>query len=1153
MGKRKTPGQPEGRSGLFVRSRSRRRSGLVLGRFLAEEADKVPYRGEQQDRAHEILKHWAKMEKDGHLARKETSLDADFLHQVFGEGLGYRLATEDPSDYQLERSFTVPGGGVADAALGNFAVGQTLCPLVVVELKDAGVDLDRDRFSGRTPVQQCWDYLNTLPDCPWGIVSNFITFRLYHRNKTPLAYEEFRLQELRDRKRFLDFYCLFERGGLVRPPVGRYLRALHLLERTESRQREVGDELYDQYSENRLRLIEHLHFKLRKGLDEAIFIAQRILDRIIFVAFCEDRDLLPANSIERAYSTLPPFTKVTNPRWRNFLDLFHAVDKGHPTLLGLEKGYDGGLFAHHPEVDDLQLDDDWTRFFQTIGTYDFRDEVNVDVLGHLFERSVAELEKLRQGGVFSLRAAAGPEPAMRKSAERKRFGIFYTPPDFTRFLVSQTLEEIVRQRWDAVRETHGLEAERIESAEPSAAVAAFWRDAFAALRTIKVCDPACGSGAFLIEGYDALDRAYTRAVDQLLIHEGPAADGLEERIPELILSENLYGVDLSPQAVEITQLALWIRSARREKFLTDLSRNVVWGNSLVSDRSVDPQAMVWEETFPDVFGRAGQGGFDCVIGNPPWERMKLQEREFFAFSAPEIAGAVSAATRRKLIEDLQQSNPELHQRYVQAQQAADVALAHVRQSGNFPRTAKGDINTYVLFAELAQRIVAPAGRVGLLVPSGIATDNTTREFFSDLIQSQALIGLYDFENRRRHFPDVDSRFKFSMLVFSGKETKTRAVDFVFFAHQMEDLEERSRHISLSAKDLALLNPNTHTCPIFRSRRDAELTKAVYRRVPILIDKSRREGGNPWGIQYVRMFDQTNDAELFRTAEELHHEGFRLEGNRWRKGKRVFLPLYEAKMVQAYDHRAASVVVDTENWVRQGQTEATTPVLHQNPEFLAQPRWWVEQAEVDKALGGRIRPAYLCYKDVTSATNQRTMIAAWIPHVAVVNSAPLVLTGEGIGPRREACLLANLNALALDFLARQKVGGVHLNFFIVNQLPIFPPDRYQERCPWNQRQTLEKWVSDRVLKLTCTADDVQPLAEAAGFDPPVHKWRPSERVDLMAELDAAYFLLYQLARDDVQYVLGTFQRLRAGDEPAERLFADEDSILEAYDRLSEAAG
>ena len=205
------------------------------------------------------------------------------------------------------------------------------------------------------------------------------------------------------------------------------------------------------------------------------------------------------------------------------------------------------------------------------------------------------------------------------------------------------------------------------------------------------------------------------------------------------------------------------------------------------------------------------------------------------------------------------------------------------------------------------------------------------------------------------FPTWTARFKFCVLLFGGRETKVKSADFVFFAHRVEDLESRRRHIVLTAKDLALLNPNTRTCPIFRSRRDAELTKAVYRRVPVLIDRSRNEGGNPWGIRFFTMFHQTNDAELFRTAEELHALGLKLEGNRWRKGKKVFLPLYEAKMVQAYDHRAAGVVIEPGNWVRQGQTEPTTPVLHQNPEFVVQPRWWVDEAEVNAALGGKLRP------------------------------------------------------------------------------------------------------------------------------------------------------------------------------------------------------
>src|SRR5262249_49202703 len=193
---------------------------------------------------------------------------------------------------------------------------------------------------------------------------------------------------------------------------------------------------------------------------------------------------------------------------------------------------------------------------------------------------------------------------------------------------------------------------------------------------------------------------------------------------------------------------------------------------------------------------------------------------FFAFSAPKIAGAVSAAKRRQLIAELERKNPELFSLYTHAKEAAERTLAHVRASGEFPLTAKGDVNTYMLFAELARKIVAPIGRVGLLVPSGIATDNTTREFFAELMASKALISLYDYENKLPFFPDVHRSLKFCTLIFGGADVKNSAADFVFFARRLSELEDKNRHIPLSNKDIALLNPNTHTCPIFRTRRDA---------------------------------------------------------------------------------------------------------------------------------------------------------------------------------------------------------------------------------------------------------------------------------------------------------------------------------------------
>lgn len=854
---------------LFIEAERERHPRLFIRRMLAQEADRAPWEENSPEaRAWEILKHWADLAEQGHLGQKETSLDSEFLEKIFGDALGYQTITENPESYHREKQFTVPGAGPADGALGKFSSGADLKPLAIIELKGANTDLDHDKSSGRTPVQQLWDYLNQLPDCPWGILSNYVTIRLYHRDAPQRAYEEFLVQEFRDKNRFRQFYYLFSREGLLGNLI-RKSRALELLRRTKERQKEVGPELYDEYSRQRLELIAHLVSDLKLPQNDAIHIAQKILDRILFVAFCEDRALLPERTIERMYSQLPPVYKATNPRWQNFKALFGFLDEGKPEQ-GIP-GYNGGLFASDPLVDDLELDDKWTHFFNSVGKYDFREEVNVDVLGHLFEQSVTELEKLRIVGLFGKQPGADGEPMMLKSAQRKRFGIYYTPPDFTLLIVESTLGEAIRERVDPLED---------------------YREKIAALRKLKVCDPACGSGAFLIAAFDAMEATYFEILRIAAADGDEEAETLLPEVPDWILKDNLYGVDLSPEAVEITQLALWLRSARKGRKLSDLSQNIVCGNSLVRDPAIDPRAIDWPATFPTVFD--AQGGFDVVIGNPPWERMKLQEREFFSLAAPDIASAVSAADRRKKIAAVEAGNPELWARYEAAQQSAARNLDYVRQSGEYPFTGRGDVNTYMVFAELARKIVAPQGRVGLLVPSGIATDDTTKHFFNDLVEKQALIALYDFENRDKVFPDVDGRFKFCVLLMNGAARRTPEADFVFFARRVEELNDPKRHIPLSAKDLKLLNPNTGTCPIFRSRKDAQLTKAIYRRVPILIDKSRREGGNPWGIKFVRMFDHDAAAELFCDQRSLESKGFKLRLSRWERRKDRYLPLYEEK-------------------------------------------------------------------------------------------------------------------------------------------------------------------------------------------------------------------------------------------------------------------
>jgi len=1193
---RRAPKATDG-SHLFVHHehaharRIRRQRALFIPRMLeaaASGVQGVQLAGPAQDHAYAIAVRWADLESSGELAKhKETSIDTQFLDQLFGEGLDYQLKTNSPTAWHLEHKFTVPGVGTADAAIGEFPAAKS--PTVVIELKDGRTDLDRDKSSGRTAVQQCWDYLNAMPQCAWGIVSNFATIRLYHRSKGALAYEEFTLQELRNRKRFNEFYVLFERGGLLPSKLSQAPRAAALLQQTEKRQKEVGDELYESYRFQRLRLIEHLKTVHRRPLDESIRVAQKLLDRIIFIAFCEDRDLLPERCLERAHDAVGAFSRVTNPRWQNFLGLFQAIDKGSQGLPPID-AFNGGLFANDPEVDDLSLDDDpWTTGFKGFGTFDFSEEVNVEVLGQLFERSITELEKLRIGGLFALKAniegvpengsrqpKAGktkakaskkeadesPLSKMPKSAQRKRFGIYYTPPAFTGLIVERAVDALIRDRFAALAVQHQVDPEARDNPDPKKLLA-YWTACLTALKSVTVCDPACGSGAFLIRAYDALDAHY-KAVVHGLAGAGEPADSvlqIEDSIPDLILNHNLYGVDLSREGVEITQLALWIRSARKGKTLADLSRHIIHGNSLIADTTVDPKALDWHKQFPSIFGEGGAGGFSCVIGNPPWERVKVQDREFFSLTDPVTAGAVSASDRRKRIAAMPNVNPELHGSYLAARDHAQKMLDYARNSGRYPLTGKGDVNLYMLFAELARSLVAPDGLAGILVPSGIATDDTTKEFFSGLMDDKRLVSLYDFENRDKVFEDVDGRFKFTALIFGGEDRKTEQADFVFFAHSVDETaaSHKLRHIALTAADMALFNPNTKTCPIFRSRRDADLTKAIYQRVPILIDENRRQGGNPWEIKFFTMFHQTNDADHFKPGEYWEKLKYKLTGNVYAKGKKRALPLYEAKMVQAFDHRAASVLVEEDNWVRQGQKAETMPVQHQNPEFAAMPRWWVAENAVDAVTEGRKRDWLLGYKDITSATNERTMIAAFLPWVAVVNSAPLMFPGEKIAARAECCLLANLNASVFDFVARQKVGSVHLNFFIVQQLPALRPDTYADKCPWSKRETLEAWISERVLKLTCTAEDMVPLAKACGFKGSrgdgVHVWKEAERAQLRAELDAAFFILYGIDRVDAGFILSTFtntgfvhpEQRGPGGEAWVRAGTG-DMVLEAYDHL-----
>ena len=543
----------------------------------------------------------------------------------------------------------------------------------------------------------------------------------------------------------------------------------------------------------------------------------------------------------------------------------------------------------------------------------------------------------------------------------------------------------------------------------------------------------------------------------------------------------------------------------------------------------------WQVAFPGVWSDWDApgltGGFDAVIGNPPWDRMKLQQVEWFAARRREIAMAPRAADRKRMIARLKQTGDLLADDYATASDRAVAALRIARTSGDYPLLSKGDVNLYSLFVERAMALAKPGGMVGLLVPSGIASDKTAARFFKSVATEGRLKALYDFENRRtRHaappfFPDVDSRFKFCVFAASPSPVPGDA-RCAFFLQSVSELSDPDRCFTLTAESFARVNPNTGTAPIFRSRRDAELTSAIYDRLPVLVDHSSGEAVKAWPVKYLRMFDMTNDSGLFCTRVELEeNEGaYRIGGNRFDSPAGEWVPLYEGKMVQAFDHRAAGIAVNLANVHRPAQPEPATLEQHENPSWLPDPQFWVSERATDKPKA----PFLLGFKHVTSATNIRSMIAALIPDAGAGNSLPL-LVGDNNRPLSTGLavtILANLNSLTLDFVLRQKVQGQNLNWFILEQLPVVPPARY-EAVRFGPK-TATELVREAVLELTYTAHDMAPFArdmghvdEAGEVLPPFH-WDEERRLLLRAKLDAIYFHLYGVTnRDDIRYVYSTF--------------------------------
>lgn len=548
----------------------------------------------------------------------------------------------------------------------------------------------------------------------------------------------------------------------------------------------------------------------------------------------------------------------------------------------------------------------------------------------------------------------------------------------------------------------------------------------------------------------------------------------------------------------------------------------------------------WPFAFMEVMD---QGGFDCVLGNPPWEKFKVEDVKWFAQRLPEVAGAKTAAIRKKMIEALVSSEDEFERKtfadYVKAQYqaAAFSTINHLSadDGGRFPLTGVGDTNLFAYFAEHALNIKGDLGAVGMVVPTGIVLDDATKRFTQEIFTQGQVSSVYHFNNTESIFPNVHNSYSFVLLTL-GKAEKA---DCLFYATNPIQLEDEKRHLSFEPGDITLINPNTRTLLLVRSEYDLQLCHKLYMAAPVLVKEGADEV-NPWHVQNMSMFHMANDSDLFESLDR-EQAATALEHG--------LVPLYEGKLFWQFDHRFASFGYDDKGKII--DVKNVSQAQKQDHSFTIMPRHWVKTPLVKEcfALKGWDKPWTLAWRNITSATNERTLIVSVLP--AEVASGDTVFTlMPDVDEKLAACLLSVLNSMVVDFVERIKQAGMHASLFYVKQLPVLPPEAFKPEDV--------EFIASRVAMLTRTADDINAVWLT---EYPAYTFQePRERLKIRAELDAYIAKMYCLTREELQYILDpkevmgpkhpseTFESLKNKEIKLYGEYLTQRLVLTAYDAI-----
>ena len=560
----------------------------------------------------------------------------------------------------------------------------------------------------------------------------------------------------------------------------------------------------------------------------------------------------------------------------------------------------------------------------------------------------------------------------------------------------------------------------------------------------------------------------------------------------------------------------------------------------------------WHIEFPNV---AQTGGFDVLLGNPPWERVKIQQEEWFAARGrDDIARAKNADARNRIIEALRSSTDPVEQQLVTDwDQALHAASAHselYRRSARFPLGGVGDVNLYAVFADHFLHAHNPDGSAGFLCPVGLAVGDTYARFFAHLVEHRRLSSFWSFENEDLLFPEITNKVTFALVTFVGVNHPVDKIGFTGYVRQATQIDEPERQYTLTPSEITAINPNTKTAPLFRHARDAEITATIHRNAGVLVNDTLPADDpthDPWQVDFMsKMFDMAEDAEYFDDQDTADADGAYLEGNHLvRRDGRLALPLYEAKMIWLYDHRYGTYERQTQKQANKGVLPHTTSEAKTAPRFEVRPRYWVDQARVAERLEGRWDHDWLIgWRDV--GPKERTLIASVLPRTAVGHTMRVLL--PGVHPTLVPPLLAAMSSLPVDYAARSR--GQRMALFVLKQLPLGLEPAHP--LPWGE--PLNDFAAPRVAELTYTAWDLQGWADDIGYSGTPFRWDDARHELLRAELDAAFFHLYGLDRDDVEHVLDTFTVLEKYEtRPPERggygEFRTKRLVLERYDAMT----